>query len=66
MILVNYTSLDALLPDFAEASLLQKIPTGKVQTLSRLADDKQRTAQNDEAAAAILLARQCPGTEQRH
>ena len=44
MILVNYTSLDALLPDFAEASFLQKLPTGKVQTLSRLADGKQRTA----------------------
>ena len=44
MILLNYTSLDGLLPHSAVRLFLQNLPLNKAQSLSRLVDDKQRTA----------------------
>ena len=44
MILLNYTSLEGLLPDSAVRLFLQNLPPNKAQTLTKLVDDKQRTA----------------------
>jgi len=44
MILLNYTSLEGLLPHSAVRLFLQNLPLNKAQTISRLGDEKQRTA----------------------
>ncbi len=44
MILLNYTHLDRPLPHSAVRSFLQNLPSNKAQTISRLVDDKQRSA----------------------
>lgn len=44
MILLNYTNLDSPLPPSAVRLFLQNLPSNKAQTISRLEDDKQRSA----------------------